>query len=52
MKDVPNRLPGIPGIRRLVFPGIAIFVVTAGCGIPVVGLQPGNRANRCMPGRD
>ena len=40
MKDVPNRLPGIPGIRRLVFPGIAIFVVTAGCGIPVVGLQP------------
>ena len=40
MKNVPIRLPGIPGIRRLVFPGIAILFVTAGCGIPVAGLQP------------
>jgi len=40
MKGMLDRLLRIPGIRRLVFPGIAIFAVTAACSIPVVGLQP------------
>lgn len=40
MKNVPKRLPRLSGIRGLVFPGIAIFVLTAGCSIPVAGLQP------------
>lgn len=40
MKGMLDRLLRIPGIRRLVFPGIAIFAVTAACGPSVVGLQP------------
>jgi len=40
MQNMLKELLGKTGIRRLVFPGIAILVVTAGCGIPVAGLQP------------